>query len=90
MHARQRWALAGSRIALPDNTHAWKVAPHSRRNNYYLGVAHYRLGRPAEAAPYFRKAIACKPNSATEADFGEWVLARAKEALAKCEAAAGG
>ena len=84
------WPLCNADQAIRHLGMAHKVAPHSRRNNYYLGVAHYRLGRPAEAAPYFRKAIACKPNSVTEADFGEWVLARAKEALAKCEAAAEG
>ena len=71
-------------IAEQASREAHRIAP-CRRNAYYLGVMHYRLGRPKEAAGFFREAIAAKAFTPAEGDFTEWVLQEAKEALGVCE-----
>lgn len=80
------WPLSSAKLAEKHLSLAHGVVA-SRRNCYYLGVMHYRLGRKEKAAPFFRDAIAAKSNSASEADFGEWVAQEAEKALAACEAA---
>jgi hypothetical protein len=62
---------------------AHRIVP-SRRNSYYMGVLHYRLGRPVEAERYFRQALSAKCASASEADFGGFMLREAKAALDAC------
>ena len=63
---------------------AYKIAK-CRRNAYYLGVMHYRLGRKAKAAEFFREAIGLNALTAAEGDFTEWVRQEATLALRACE-----
>lgn len=79
------WPLANAKKAEEHLGAAYKIAK-CRRNCYYLGVMHYRLGRPAKAAHFFREAIKAKPLTPSEGDFTEWVLTEAKSALKVAEA----
>ena len=78
------WPLCNPKLAEAHLTTAHKQIA-SRRNAYYMGVMHYRLGRPERAMPYFREAIRARCASPSEADFGDWMLAEAKSALAVCQ-----
>lgn len=78
------WPLSNAKLAEEHLSAAHRVVP-SRRNAYYLGVMHYRRGRPAAAAPFFREAIKAQSASASEGDFGEWVEKEARAALVVCE-----
>jgi tetratricopeptide (TPR) repeat protein len=78
------WPLSSAKKAEEHLLSAHRIAP-CRRNAYYLGVMHYRLGRPSKAADYFREAIQGKAFTPSEGDFSEWVLDEAKKALAICE-----
>jgi hypothetical protein len=42
---------------------------------------YYRLGQPAEAVPYFEAALKARCNSASERDFGDFILQEAADAL---------
>lgn len=77
------WPMANARLAEEHLSAAHRLVA-SRRNAYYLGVMHYRLGRPEKAAERFREAIKAKCASASEQDFGDWMVAEAKLALGAC------
>lgn len=79
------WPLQNSKLAKTHLHAAHRIVP-SRRNCYYLGVLHYRLGDCRAAAPYFRAAKTAPCNSASERDFGEFLRREATEALHACEA----
>ena len=78
------WPMCNPKLAEEHLSAAHRIVP-SRRNTYYLGVMHYRLGRPEVAARFFRDAIKASCASASEQDFGNWMLAEAKLALKSCE-----
>ena len=78
------WPLSNAKASEQHLTAAYKIAP-CRRNAYYLGVMHYRLGRKDQAAGFFREAITAKPLTPSEGDFTEWVKHEATLALAVCE-----
>ena len=77
------WPLCNPKRAEEHLSTAHRIVP-SRRNSYYMGVLHYRLGRPAEAERYFRQALSAKCASASEADFGGFMLRESKAALDAC------
>jgi hypothetical protein len=77
------WPLCNPKRAEEHLSTAHRIVP-SRRNSYYMGVLHYRLGRPVEAERYFRQALSAKCASASEADFGGFMLREAKAALDAC------
>lgn len=78
------WPLSNAKASEQHLMAAYKIAP-CRRNAYYLGVMHYRLGRKDQAARFFREAITAKPLTPSEGDFTEWVKREATLALAVCE-----
>lgn len=78
------WPLSNAKASEQHLTAAYKIAP-CRRNAYYLGVMHYRLGRKGEAARFFREAIAAQPLTPAEGDFTEWVKNEATLALSACD-----
>ena len=78
------WPLANAKKAEQHLSAAYKIA-RSRRNSYYLGVMHYRLGNPAAAISFFSEAVRAAPASASEADFGDWVKAEAQKAVDECQ-----
>ena len=77
------WPLCNAALAEQHLGAAHKLKP-SRRNAYYMGVLNYRLGRKEQAADFFRQSLKARCASASEADFGDFVLKEAKRALAKC------
>jgi len=79
------WPLKNEKLAKTHLHAAHRVVP-SRRNCYYLGVLHYRLGEFRAAAPYFRAATTAPCNSPSERDFGDFMHASSVEALRACEA----
>jgi len=79
------WPLKNDYLAKTHLHAAHRIVP-SRRNCYYLGVLHYRLGDYRTAAPYFRAATKAPCNSASERDFGEFMRTASVEALRACEA----
>jgi len=74
------WPLSNAKLAKQHLLAAHKTVP-SRRNSYYVGVMYYRLGQPAEAVPYFEAALKARCNSASERDFGDFILQEAADAL---------
>jgi len=74
------WPLSNAQLAKEHLHAAHKVLP-SRRNSYYLGVMYFRLGEPTEAVPYFEAALKAKCGSASEHDFGDFILKEAADAL---------
>jgi len=78
------WPLHNANKAEEHLMAAHRIVP-SRRNCYYLGVLNYRLGRVANAIPYFEASVKARCNSASEQDFGGWVLQEAKLAIQECE-----
>lgn len=78
------WPLSNAKASEQHLMAAYKIAP-CRRNAYYLGVMHYRLGRKAQAARFFQEAINAKPLTPSEGDFTEWVKQEAALALQACE-----
>jgi len=77
------WPLNNPSLAEQHLGAAHKMVP-SRRNCYYMGVMRYRLGDKESAASYFRQALQAKCASASEGDFGDFMLREAKAALAAC------
>ena len=80
------WPLKNDKLAKTHLHAAHRCALSSRRNCYYLGVLHYRLGDYRAAAPYFRAATKAPCNSPSERDFGEFMRTSSIEALQACEA----
>jgi len=63
------WPLSDEEQARARMEKAHRMAPNSKRNNYYMGVIAYREGKFQEAIGHFEKAKTAKCLSPVERDF---------------------
>ena len=58
----------------------------SRRNRYYQAIVAFRMGRWADAAEGFERALELKCPTAVQRDFCAFITTEAREALAEARA----
>ena len=80
------WPVGNKQLAKKLLGEAASIAP-TRRNLYYVGVNAFQLGEFQKAAKYFEKAMKAPCGSATEMDFGGFLLSESKTGLARAKQA---